>query len=261
MRLAACGDNCVDYYKNTGNKYVGGNPVNVAVYFKRLGADSSYIGVVGNDEYGQWVIKELANKNVDTSKILCKKGRTAVSEVELIDGERVFGDYDEGVLEDFILSKEQKDFILKHDILHTGLWGKIEGELEYFKSQGLKIAFDAATKPFDEVSQKAIRSVDYFFYADDNSDEKSLEEDMKKLWSKGAKQVIATLGSKGSMVYDGLEFKKFGIIKCEVIDTMGAGDSFIAGYLKGSLDGLSIDKCMELGALTASQTISYKGAW
>ncbi len=261
MRLATCGDNCVDYYKNTGNKYVGGNPVNVAVYFRRLGEESSYIGVVGNDEYGDWVIGELEKKEVNISNVLKINGKTAVSEVELVDGERVFGDYDEGVLESFVLTNKQKDFILEHDILHTGLWGKIEGELEYFKKKGIKIAFDAATRPFDEPSLVAVKSSDYFFFASDSTNLDNLKEDMKKLWTMGAKQVIATLGSRGSIVFDGVRFREFGIVKCEVVDTMGAGDSFISAYLKGSMDGLCIEDCMELGATAAAETISYKGAW
>ena len=40
MKLAAVGDNCMDVYENIGKAYPGGNPVNVAVYFVRLGGES-----------------------------------------------------------------------------------------------------------------------------------------------------------------------------------------------------------------------------
>ena len=43
-RIACIGDNCVDFYDETGERYPGGNPVNVSVYFRRLGTPSSYIG-------------------------------------------------------------------------------------------------------------------------------------------------------------------------------------------------------------------------
>ena len=55
IRVGAVGDNCVDMYDNIGELYVGGNPVNVAVYIKRLGGESIYAGVVGSDGYGKWV--------------------------------------------------------------------------------------------------------------------------------------------------------------------------------------------------------------
>ena len=47
IRVGAVGDNCVDMYDNIGELYVGGNPVNVAVYIKRLGGEAIYAGVVG----------------------------------------------------------------------------------------------------------------------------------------------------------------------------------------------------------------------
>ena len=44
IRVAAIGDNCIDYYDSLNESYPGGNPVNVAVYIKRLGGESSYTG-------------------------------------------------------------------------------------------------------------------------------------------------------------------------------------------------------------------------
>mgnify|MGYP004671215951 FL=1 len=48
---------------------------------------------------------------------------------------------------------------------------------------------------------------------------------------------------------------------CEVVDTMGAGDSFIAGFLHGYLEGLDIPACMTAGAQCSAVTLSYEGAW
>ena len=101
MKLAAVGDNCMDVYENTGKAYPGGNPVNVAVYFVRLGGEASYTGVVGTDKYGTLMKEKITEKGVDTSHIRFEEGNTAITHVELIDGERVFGEYEEGVLADF----------------------------------------------------------------------------------------------------------------------------------------------------------------
>ena len=46
-----------------------------------------------------------------------------------------------------------------------------------------------------------------------------------------------------------------------LVDSLGAGDSYIAGFLKGIADGLSIEKSMELGAGNATETLGYFGAW
>ena len=100
MKLAAIGSNCVDYYQNMngGTAFPGGGPVNMAVYTVRLGGESSYIGPVGNDEFGHIMYNAIQNKGVDVSHLQFKEGKTAVTQVELLNGERVFGDYDEGVL-------------------------------------------------------------------------------------------------------------------------------------------------------------------
>ena len=42
-KIATVGDNCMDVYDNTGRAYPGGNPVNVAVYFVRMGGEASYM--------------------------------------------------------------------------------------------------------------------------------------------------------------------------------------------------------------------------
>ena len=59
MRIAALGDNCIDIYDETGECYVGGNPVNVASYIQRLGGESAYVGAVGDDAYGVLVREKL----------------------------------------------------------------------------------------------------------------------------------------------------------------------------------------------------------
>ncbi len=79
--------------------------------------------------------------------------------------------------------------------------------------------------------------------------------------AKGPKAVIVTLGENGSLAYDGTEFHKGDIEKCEVVDTMGAGDSFIAGFIVGILEGQSIDECMVTGAKSSAVTLGYSGAW
>lgn len=261
MKLVAVGDNCMDVYSD-GNFYPGGNPVNVAVYTVRLGSKASYVGVVGNDSYGSMMLDAINRKNVDISHVEVKEGNTAVTQVELVDGERVFGDYDEGVLSEFKLSKEQLDFISQHEIVTSALWGNVHEEFEKFKSLGLVTAFDAHNRPFDDAPNIAIPYVDYFFYSiDEGRDMNELKEEMKLLHKKGPKLVIVMMGELGSLVYDGNDYYEFGIVPVKVVDTMGAGDSYIAGFLKSIMENKNISDSMHEGAKSASETIAYSGAW
>lgn len=259
MKLAAVGDNCMDVY-NTGEAYPGGNPVNVAVYYVRCGGEASYTGVVGTDPYGSVMKESIADKGVDVTTVTAKEGKTAITHVELKNGERVFGEYEEGVMADFVLSEEQMEYLCKQDLVVTALWGNVHEQLKEIHDHGVKVAYDAATAPESKAAQIAIPATDYLFYSAE-SDTEELRKQMRELYAQGPELVVATLGEEGSIAYDGNRFYTCGIVPCEVVDTLGAGDSFIAGFLKGMSDGKSIVECMQEGAACSSVTLGYFGAW
>ena len=261
FRIAAVGDNCIDFYDNTGEYYAGGNPVNVAVYVKRMNGNSSYTGVVGNDYYGKFMIEAITKKGVDTSHMRVLDGKTALTHVEIKNGDRVLGDYEEGVMEDFKLTEEDIDFLCSHDLVVTGIWGMIESELPKIKERGVPVAFDFADKIDHQITHKALPYVDYAFFSCDSMSSEELHEFMKSVKSKGPRVVVVTRGEQGSIAYDGNQFYEFGIIECDAVDSMGAGDSYIAGFLMGILEGKAIAECMKQGAQSSSVTIGYFGAW
>ena len=231
MRLAAVGSNCIDYYNNIdgGKAFPGGGPVNMAVYTLRLGGEAAYIGPVGDDVYGQIMIETIKAKGVDTSHLRVEKGKTAVTQVELIDGERVFGDYDEGVLEKYKLTDEDIDYIKNFDVVICDVWGKVEGQFKELKEKGIVTAFDCATNPDSEESVKAIPYTDYLFYSVETGDTKEVREQMERIQKQGPKLVICMMGEEGSLCYDGERYHRFGIVPCDhLVDSMGAGDSYIA---------------------------------
>ena len=88
-----------------------------------------------------------------------------------------------------------------------------------------------------------------------------LREKLEKLHRQGPDVVVVTRGSKGSMAYDGREFCLQDVMPCRVVDTMGAGDSFISGFLSARLKRLPLKACMESGAKNAAAVISYHGVW
>ena len=68
---------------------------------------------------------------------------------------------------------------------------------------------------------------------------------MKKIQSYGPKLVTATMGEEGSLCYNGEFFYSCGIVPVKnVVNTVGAGDSYIAGFTKAMLEGRSIPECM-----------------
>ena len=260
-KLAAVGDNCIDLYDQTGDAYPGGNPVNVAVYTVRLGGAASYTGVVGDDKYGALMRRAVAEKGVDVSHLRTEPGSTALSHVTVVDGDRVFGDYEEGVMETFRLTEEDVDFLCGHDLVVSGLWGRVEGDLPRLKARGVPVAFDCADRPEDPAAEAALPWVDYAFFSNDSAGDGELEEILKGVRAKGPGLVVATRGERGSLAYDGRRFYRGDIVPCTVVDTMGAGDSFIAGFLYGLMRGRDVPACMALGAQNSAVTLGYAGAW
>ncbi len=262
VRLAAVGDNCIDFYDRTGEAYPGGNPVNVAVYTVRMGGCASYTGVVGSDDFGELMRRAIAEKGVDVSHLRTEEGATAVTHVELDErGDRVLGDYDEGVMEHFALTEEDLDFLAGHDLVVSGLWGRVEGALPRLKERGVEIAFDFADKPLGDIAQAALPWTDYAFFSNDGEDEAALQAFLRKVVALGPKVAVVTRGEAGSLAYDGKAFYRGAIVPCHVEDTMGAGDSYIAGFLFGAMRGEDIPRCMELGAKSSAVTLGYFGAW
>lgn len=279
VRVAAVGDNCMDCYDDLGQSFPGGNPVNVAVYIRRLGGEASYTGAVGSDSSGRRMIEAIAAKGVDTSHVKVLEGKTAVSHVRLVEGDRVFGEYEEGVLADFRLCPEDISYLCAHDLVVTGIWGMIEGDLpSIFKK--VPVAFDFANKFASPIVDQAIPYVTYAFFSYDEESredfakrccqlglaEKAAEEEMlagfmRAVQKLGPKVVIVTRGKAGSLAWDGSRLHCCGIVECEVVDTMGAGDSFIAGFLYGVLGEKSVPEAMRTGAENSAVTLGYSGAW
>ena len=261
MKVAAAGDNCVDVYEKEGQSYPGGNPVNVAVYLRRMGVDASFTSVVGDDQWGTRMAEALAEKGVDISHLHVEHGDTAVTKVEIVNGNRVFGDYIEGVMETCALSDEDVEFICEQDLFVSGIWGHCDNRLEQIHDSGTTVVFDYSDQPQDPMVDATLAFVDYAFFGLESDDNDEVRAFMAEKQAKGPKAVIVTLGENGSLAYDGTEFHKGDIEKCEVVDTMGAGDSFIAGFIKGILEGQSIDECMVTGAQSSAVTLGYSGAW
>lgn len=260
MAIATVGDNCMDVYARQGQAFPGGNTVNVAVYLRRLGKPVSYTGAVGDDIYGQQMINALSAKGVDISHLHVLKGSTAVTMVELVDGERILGDYDEGVMTNFHLSEDDIKFLCSHDLVHTGLWGRIDPQLPALKACGACISFDFADRLDHPIVAQALPWVDYAFFSY-TRDDAFIRDYLVATRQRGPRLAIATLGENGSLAYDGKDFTTFGIVPTNVVDTMGAGDSFIAGFMSAVLDGASLQDCLQAGAACASETLKYLGAW
>ncbi len=272
MKAAMIGDNCIDFYTeyvdDKGNvqkniQYVTGNVVDTAVNLKRFKIDVSLISTTGNDENGKLVKDFLVSKDIDISHLKTANGATAITYMTLNKNDRVHGDYIEGVLKDIKFDDKDVAFAASHDLVHSALWGNAEKALPKIKKIGNPlISFDYADKLDSLIIDQTIDYVDYGFFSYHKNRDKFIEDYLVDKVSKGMKIAIATFGSKGSLAYDGTSFINCPITPVEnVVNTVGAGDSYIAGFLAGILKGKSIEKCIEMGAQIAAEIVQVFNPW
>lgn len=260
MKVAAIGDNCIDVYCRLGKKYPTGNAVDTAVNLQKLGVPTSIISTTGNDENGRWMLRTLSREGLNTTHLKVGNGPTAITYMDMNGLERVHGDYEEGVLENISFDEEDVRFAASHSLVHTALWGKAEKVLPEIKKRGAKISFDYADRLTNELVESTLPYVDYGFYSYQQRDE-YIEKFLKDKVSRGMKIAVSTFGEKGSLAWDGKQFYDFGIFPAKTVNTVGAGDSFIAGFLYGILTNLPIGQALEKGAKVASEVVSVFEPW
>jgi len=261
MRVAEIGDNCIDVYERIGKQYPTGNVVDTGVNLQKLGIPASIISTTGSDENGAWMLEALKAEGLDVSHLKVGDGITAVTYMDMDGKNRVHGDYVEGVLENITFDDEDVAFAASHDLVHTALWGKAEGVLPAIKAAGTPIAFDYADRLDHPLVEETLPFVTYGFYSYQGGRDEKIEAFLKDKVARGMKIAVATFGEEGSIAWDGEKFYSCGIVKAEIVNTVGAGDSFIAGFLYGILHAWSTDKCLQKGSEVAASVVQVFEPW
>lgn len=261
MRIVGVGNNTVDKYLHLKMMFPGGNAVNVPVLARRYGHQASYIGWLGNDAYGRLILDALMSEGVDVSHCRVVDGPNAHGEVMVIDGDRVFGKSDHGVTQLIALNEDDLAFIRQHDLTHTSIYSHIERDLPRLSQAASLLSFDYSQEASREYLSATLPHVDIAILSCPQRTRSDVEDYMRWVYQQGPKLVVVTRGKEGSLVFDGARFYDCGIVETEVVDTLGAGDAFIARFLVEYLSGVPIAEAMARGAQSAAETCRYYGAF
>lgn len=262
MRVVGVGDNTVDRYLHLGKMYPGGNAVNVPVLAHRYGHSSSYIGWLADDPHGRLIFDALEAEGVDTSHCRLVKGQNAFCEITLQNGDRVFGEYSEGVCDQIVLSEKDYDYISLHDLAHTSVYSFIEPLLAPLSGASKTLSFDFSQEWNQSYLKDVLPFVDIAILSFPNASPSECEELMRWAAAKGPSVVLVTMGETGAMVFDGEQLYRQGIKQVsQVVDTLGAGDAFASRFMVEYLSGSSIDESLDRAAQSASETCQYYGAF
>jgi len=266
MKLIGVGDNVVDCYLDQKLYYPGGNAVNVAVNCRRNGAERvAYMGVFGDDGAAEHIKRSLTEEGVSyerSRKVYARSGHPGVS----LDagGDRVFVGGPKDTAQHILrvrLTPPDLDYIAAFDCCHTSCFSGIEPELQNLASR-VDVSFDFSTQNDEGYLKAVCPHLRFAFFSGDSLTEAKLDSIITFCHGCGVEVVGITLGSKGAIFSRrGERFSQPIKPAASVTDTMGAGDSFIAGFLTRFYDSGDMRAALDYAADRAAVTCSFFGAF
>ena len=273
--------NCTLTFKS----FCGGAPFNVAVNAKNAGARVGFIGRVGKDVIGRFLLDEAKKAKLDFLDIqLDEERNTTLAFVSLTDGERDFA-FNRHDTADFNVDFDHIDFAkyVGLNIIHLGSLmlseenGKLFAQKVALKAKelGVKLSFDMnfrmdTYKDFEDAKKAYkpyVECADIIKFSDDELRLYTGIEDIKaaieSIYHKDQLFVL-TLGSKGSLYYYNGETNEIPTEKVKPIDTTGAGDAFFGTFL-ANMENCEYNKENIENALTkankaGAETTQFLGA-
>jgi len=259
LRLAAVGDNCVDILRPAGRRFIGGNAVNVAVQFASLGGVSAYFGAVGEDENGALTEQSLVRNRVDISRLARRALPTAYTQIDVAEnGERSIGFEDFGACAGYVPDDDAMAALLGFDHVHIGWLDDGGAVRRYLAAAGISVSQDTTVNARPE--NLGVDGLSIAFASIDGSHD-AARRAADALFARGARGVVVTRGSQGSSVFVNGSDADIPARPIVPVDTTGAGDSYIAGFLHALLSGASPDIAGEKAAALAAATCLHEGGF
>ncbi|HEY2313808.1 MAG TPA: PfkB family carbohydrate kinase [Streptosporangiaceae bacterium] len=259
MDVIAVGDNTSDCYLSIGQVFPGGNAVNVAVAVARSGGSSAYVGVVGDDARGRLLIDSLAAERVDARRVSVAGGPTAYCQVMHAGGERLFEPGQRGVAL-FRPTEDDLAFAATASIIHSTYRSGLEDVLPDLARLS-RVSFDFSDHLDDGYADDLLPFVHVAEFSAAALDDGDCAELARWAVARGPAYVLVTRGSKGATLFDGAVSVSVSAAPSTVIDSLGAGDSFIGRALHGLIRGESAQALLEASARAAARTCSAWGGF
>lgn len=250
----------------------GGKGANQAVAISKLNNGVLFLGKVGNDSYGEAIIKSMKESGVDTSLIeRCNRStgiavinvdKSGNNNIVVVPGANFQVDK-EYLNKNIDAFKKCKVVLMQLEIpMET-----VKEGLKIAKSLGKKTILNPA--PAMDLDDEIIKYIDILIPNEHEleriskveiTDNESLLRAADKLLLKGVKELIITLGKEGVLYVskEGHTFYPAHLV--DAVDTTAAGDSFIGGFTTAYLIGMNAGKAIDIGQIAASITVQRFGA-
>ena len=277
------GQDSEDHANPEPRLFGGGSAANTAAAVARLGVGCRFIGTVGDDGYGRFAVASLEAAGVDTGGIRATSEAPTVTVIAVVQsgGDRLLYVWPpSGGAHGELLPSTAVDAVAGADWLHvSGICLRVSpareavlAAMERARGVGVPVSFDLNLRlenwgwdeGFRDVVESAIEQSDVVFGSafDEVGALAGIEDpgEAAKSLAGDRRLVIARFGPKGAVAFSDegvLEARGF---KVSVLDTVGAGDAFNAGFIVARLRGLEVGEALRWGNAVAGLAVTKSGA-
>jgi fructoselysine 6-kinase len=236
--------------------YPGGNCLNVAVHARRAGAQTGFVGAVADDAAGRLMRAALRAEGVDTARLRVVPGLTAYCVIGHQGAERLFLAHDLGVSR-FAPDAGDLDHAAGFDAAHVGQSSGLDAHLPAIAAR-TRLSYDFSTRREAEHRAAIVPLCWLAAFSLGDLDEDAADRIIAS--AAGAVWVLATRGSAGATLRGPGGRFDVAAARVAAVDTLGAGDTFIAHTLTGLLAGRDPARVLAAAAAAAAVTCGYHGA-
>ncbi|MBV0895924.1 sugar kinase [Microbacterium sp. NC79] len=263
----------------------GGAESNVAIGVARLGGAAAWVGRLGNDALGDLIVRELRGEGVSvfaarddaalTSLMMKSRPRPGATSVSF---------YRRGFAGSRLSAADLPvDAIRGANILHiTGISAALaessraalHAAIDIARDAGVTVSFDvnhrASLLPDATEAREIYRALaeraDIIFAGDDEAEiltgEREHEAQLHALLALGAQTAVVKLGADGALAGTNAgTVVRVAALTVDAVDTVGAGDAFVAGFLTETARGLTLAECLETATATGAYACLAHGDW
>lgn len=249
----------------------GGKGLNQAVALAKLGADTAFLGAVGEDEGGRMLLATLDEHRVAFEGFVTADTPTGVALVTVVGSDNFIllsAGANACLTPAAITEKAQliraADFVVLQLEIPVET---VETVCAIAKESGTRVVLNPA--PYKELPPAVYAAVDYLIPNEHEAQDivgiapdtqESVTAAVERLRALGAGTVIITLGERGCVYNDGEDIVFAPAVKSEAVDTTSAGDSFIGALVTKLAADTPLPDAIAYAARVAAVTVSRHGA-
>ena len=251
---------------------IGSSTAICSCAYASLGGDASFLGLAGNDEYGNYMVSGMRDFGIDTALVRrTDEVNTGVTVNLIHEGSRTQVTYP-GTIAEFGSKYIDLSLLNGFDHIHlAGLYLQekflpgVRSVLEYAREHGIGTSLDPQ---WDESEQWRHMSdwmplLDYLFVNEDEAISISGAENPEKACARLGESTVCPVvktGSTGALLWSGERVIRLPGLPADVVDTTGAGDSFDAGFIYARLErGLSLEEAGRFANASGARSCEFVG--